>query len=76
MIQGKIEPYHRSMKNQILLENYYLPAQLEQSIGECVEHHKRFASGLIDISSGRLGGIAGSFIPAASAAPADAPGRY
>lgn len=28
MTQGKIERYHRSMKNQILLENYYLPGQL------------------------------------------------
>jgi putative transposase len=23
--QGKIERYHRSLKNRILLENYYLP---------------------------------------------------
>ena len=29
MTQGKIERYHRSLKNQILLENYYLPGQLE-----------------------------------------------
>jgi hypothetical protein len=29
MTQGKIKSYHRSMKNQILLENHYLPAQLE-----------------------------------------------
>lgn len=28
MTQGKIGRYHRSMKNQILLENYYLPSQL------------------------------------------------
>ena len=34
MTQGKIERYHRSMKNRILLENYYLPGQLELSIGE------------------------------------------
>ena len=34
MTQGKIERYHRSMKNRILLENYYLPGQLEHSIGE------------------------------------------
>ena len=27
------------MKNRILLENYYLPGQLEQSIGEFVEHY-------------------------------------
>jgi len=29
MSQGKIEWYHRSMNNQILLENYYLPGQPE-----------------------------------------------
>src|SRR5262249_37866586 len=34
MTQGKIERYHRSMKNRILLDNYYLPGQLEQSIEE------------------------------------------
>ena len=28
MTQGKIERYHRSMKNRILLENHYLPGQL------------------------------------------------
>ena len=30
--QGKIERYRRSMKNRILLDNYYLPGQLEHSI--------------------------------------------
>ena len=30
MTQGKIERWHRSMKNQILLENNYLPGELEQ----------------------------------------------
>ena len=39
MTQGKIERYHRSMKNQILLENYYLPGQLEQRIAEFVEYY-------------------------------------
>ena len=39
MTQGKIERYHRSMKNRILLENYYLPGQLERSIGEFVEYY-------------------------------------
>ena len=37
MTQGKIERYHRSMKNQILLENYYLPGQLEARLAEFVE---------------------------------------
>jgi putative transposase len=32
MTQGKIERYHRSMKNQILLENYYLPSELESAL--------------------------------------------
>ena len=34
MTQDKIERYHRSMKNQILLENYYLPGQLEARLAE------------------------------------------
>ena len=37
MTQGKIERYHRSMKNQILLENYYLPGQLEPRLVEFVD---------------------------------------
>jgi transposase InsO family protein len=36
MTQGKIERYHRSLKNQILLENYYLPGQLEARLAEFV----------------------------------------
>jgi putative transposase len=39
MTQGKIERYHRSMKNRILLDNYYLPGQLEQSIEEFVRYY-------------------------------------
>ena len=39
MTQGKIERYHRSMKNQILLENYYLPGQLEARLGEFVDYY-------------------------------------
>src|SRR5258708_2164864 len=39
MTQGKIERYHRSMKNRILLESYYLPGQLEQSIEGFVEYY-------------------------------------
>jgi hypothetical protein len=32
MVQGKIERYHRSMKNCFLLENYYLLGHLEERI--------------------------------------------
>jgi hypothetical protein len=34
-----LERYHRSMKNRILLQNYYLPGQLEHSIDEFVEYY-------------------------------------
>jgi putative transposase len=39
MNQGKIERYHRSLKDQILLENYYLPGQLEARLAEFVEFY-------------------------------------
>ena len=37
--QGKIERWHQTMKNRILLENYYLPSDLEQQIGIFVDHY-------------------------------------
>ena len=37
--QGKIERWHQTMKNRILLENYYLPDNLEQQIGAFVDHY-------------------------------------
>lgn len=37
--QGKIERYHRSMKNVILLENYFLPGELEEAIRQWVDHY-------------------------------------
>jgi len=39
MTQGKIERWHRSLKNQILLENYYLPGQLERRIEQFVTYY-------------------------------------
>ena len=39
MTQGKIERYHRSMKNLILLDNYYSPAELEARISEWVDYY-------------------------------------
>ena len=32
MTQGKIERWHQTLKNRILLENYYLPSDLEAQI--------------------------------------------
>jgi putative transposase len=37
--QGKIERWHRSLKNQILLENYYLPGELEERIRRFVDYY-------------------------------------
>ena len=39
MTQGKIEHWHRSMQNQILLENYDLPGQLESAVGRLVQYY-------------------------------------
>jgi len=39
MTQGKIERYHRSMKNVINLEKYYFPWELEQEIARFVEYY-------------------------------------
>jgi hypothetical protein len=37
--QGKIERWHQTMKNRVLLENYFLPGDLEQQIGAFVGHY-------------------------------------
>lgn len=37
--QGKIERYHRTMKNIIRLEHYYSPEELEAKISEFVEYY-------------------------------------
>lgn len=39
MTQGKIERYHRSMKNIILLEHYYSPEELRTRIGAFVDYY-------------------------------------
>ncbi len=37
--QGKIERYHRSMKNVVKLDNYFSPSQLERSLEEFVQYY-------------------------------------
>jgi transposase InsO family protein len=39
MTQGKIERYHRSMKNIVLLDHYYAPSELEKRIWEWVDYY-------------------------------------
>lgn len=42
--QGKIERWHQTLKNRILLENYFFPEDLEAQIAAFVEHynHRRY----------------------------------
>lgn len=46
--QGKIERWHRSLKNQILLDNYYLPGELEDRIRGFIDYynHERYHESL------------------------------
>ena len=37
--QGKIERWHQTLKNRVLLENYYLPDDLEFQTGAFVDHY-------------------------------------
>ena len=37
--QGKIERWHQTLKNRVLLENYYLPGDLEAGVGTFVERY-------------------------------------
>lgn len=37
--QGKIERWHQSLKNRILLEKYFLPGDLELQIKAFVDHY-------------------------------------
>ena len=50
--QGKIERWHQSMKNRVLLENYFLPGHLERAIGDFVEHynHRRYHESLKNLT--------------------------
>ena len=50
--QGKIERWHQTLKNRILLENYYLPGDLCQKIDAFVEHynHRRYHESLQNLT--------------------------
>ena len=39
MTQGKIERWHQTLKNRILLENYYLPGDLEAQLAAFVDYY-------------------------------------
>ena len=50
--QGKIERWHQTLKNRILLENYFLPGDLEQQIEAFIEHynHRRYHESLENVT--------------------------
>jgi putative transposase len=52
MTQGKIERWHLSLKSRILLENYYLPGDLERAVAAFVEHynHRRYHESLDNLT--------------------------
>ena len=52
MTQGKIERYHRSMKNIVNLQNYFLPGDLETEIAQFVQfyNHERYHESLNNLT--------------------------
>jgi putative transposase len=50
--QGKIERWHQTLKNRILLENYFLPGDLEAQIEAFIEHynHHRYHESLSNVT--------------------------
>ena len=50
--QGKIERWHRSMKNQILLNNYYLPSELQEHLQRFISYynHERYHESLDNLT--------------------------
>ncbi len=50
--QGKIERWHQTLKNRILLENYYLPGDLEAQIDAFVSYynHQRYHESLKNLT--------------------------
>ena len=52
MTQGKIERWHLSLKSRILLENYYLPGDLERAVAGFVDHynHRRYHESLDNLT--------------------------
>jgi len=52
MTQGKIGRWHLSLKSRILLENYYLPGDLERAVSDFVEHynHHRYHESLDNLT--------------------------
>ena len=50
--QGKIERWHQTLKNRILLEHYYMPSALERAIADSVDryNHRRYHESLNNLT--------------------------
>jgi putative transposase len=50
--QGKIERWHQTFKNRILLEHYFLPGDLEAQVEAFVDHynHQRYHESLNNVT--------------------------
>jgi transposase InsO family protein len=50
--QGKIERWHQTLKNRILLEHYFLPGDLQKQIEAFVDHynHQRYHESLSNVT--------------------------
>ncbi len=50
--QGKIERWHQTLKNRILLEHYFLPGDLKAQIEAFVDHynHQRYHESLKNVT--------------------------
>ena len=50
--QGKIERYHRTMKNVVKLHHYYMPEELEAALKDFVEYynHQRYHESLQNLT--------------------------
>ena len=66
LLQGKIERWHQTLKNRILLENYYLPGDLEAQINAFVAYynHRRYHESIdnltpADVNITQYGRLAG-----------------
>jgi transposase InsO family protein len=54
MTQGKIERYHRSMKNVVKLEKYFSPWELERALTAFVDEYnqRRYHESLDNVTRG------------------------
>ena len=50
--QGKIERWHQTLKNRILLDNYYLPSEPERQVAAFISHynHARYHESLNNVT--------------------------